>query len=324
MPRRRIIHFNNAIYHVMLRGNFKQDIFYDPQDHQWFIDRMESVVKKYGCKIHLFCLMTNHIHLVIQVSHIRLGSILRSLKSPFAKKLNKKYDREGHVFSGPALVKIVHDEKYLLELCYYIHYNPIKAFMVDTIDDYSWSSHHAYKWKVESFVTTDKVLDLLRRKIPTESPYKDFIYNRDNFEISFDFCDFDEGGLLTIRDDVKYKMMHAENFSLLTYSLDEICDFVSSKMDIPKRKIKSETKESYVVLARALFTYFANGFADYKFRDIAYYLNRHPSTVSETMYHFLELPEKHSKMKYWIEKLKYEFGVKEIEEQRRPEVEVEE
>lgn len=98
MPRDRRIHYDQAIYHVMLRGNFKSNVFHEEADFNYFLKRMQHAVEKFSCKIHLYCLMTNYIHMVIEVSYVPLGKIMQSITSPFTRNLNKKYVRKGHVF----------------------------------------------------------------------------------------------------------------------------------------------------------------------------------------------------------------------------------
>ena len=72
-------HFKGAIYHVMLRGNYKKHVFFSDKNRYMFYELLESVVRQYHCKVHLFCLMTNHIHIVIEVEHIPLSKIMQSL-----------------------------------------------------------------------------------------------------------------------------------------------------------------------------------------------------------------------------------------------------
>lgn len=100
MPRKLRIHHKNFFYHVMLRGNFRQSLFFDNDDRIAFLEILEIATHKYLCKIHLFCLMTNHVHLVIEVDHIPLSKIMQHIASVFARKINKKYRRVGRFFQG--------------------------------------------------------------------------------------------------------------------------------------------------------------------------------------------------------------------------------
>ena len=113
----------------MMRGNYRQNIFSDDTERQKFLEYLGQANKQYDCKIHLFCLMTNHVHLVIQISKIPLSKIMQTLNSAFTGFVNRKHQKSGHLFQGRYLAKLVQDESYLKELCYYIHNNPVAANM---------------------------------------------------------------------------------------------------------------------------------------------------------------------------------------------------
>jgi putative transposase len=140
MPRKPRIHRVNGFYNVMLRGNYRQG--------EQFCELLQACTQKFLCKIHLYCLMTNHIHLVIEIGDIPLSKIMQSLSSRIAQIINKSLQRSGHLFQGRYKDKIIYDEKYLLELCFNIHMNPVKAKMVGCLDDYPWSSHCVYTKKI--------------------------------------------------------------------------------------------------------------------------------------------------------------------------------
>ena len=86
---KRPMHFKGAIYHVMLRGNYKQQVFFNDENRAEFYNLMENIIGKYDCKLHLFSLMTNHIHMVIEVDHIPLSKIMQNLVSRYTKYINQ-------------------------------------------------------------------------------------------------------------------------------------------------------------------------------------------------------------------------------------------
>lgn len=79
MARKQRIHYPGALYHVILRGNAQQDIFFEDGDRYRFYLLLQTVVEKFGCRMHAFCLMTNHIHLAIQIGETRLSRIMQNL-----------------------------------------------------------------------------------------------------------------------------------------------------------------------------------------------------------------------------------------------------
>ena len=110
MPRRTRTHYFEAMYHVMLRGNYRQIIFNDDNDRLYFYSLLKQVTEKFNCKIHLFCLMTNHIHLVIEINHVPLWKIIQSFASSYARYINKKNKQSGHLFQGRYKAKLIQDD----------------------------------------------------------------------------------------------------------------------------------------------------------------------------------------------------------------------
>ena len=140
MPRKKRIHTDNAIYHIMSRGNHKKDIFLDEMDKRVFCNYMRDGLSRYKHNILAFCLMNNHFHIAIKVNNKPLQVIMHQLLSRYAKYFNAKYHLTGHCFQGRYTCKYVYDEGYLFDLCKYIHLNPVRACLVNNASKYYWSS----------------------------------------------------------------------------------------------------------------------------------------------------------------------------------------
>ncbi len=144
MARRQRIHFPGAYYHVILRGNDRQDIFYDKADRYKFYLLLQEGIERFGHSILSFCLMTNHVHLLCQVSDTPLARIIQNLAFRYTRWVNWRQNRVGHLFQGRYKAILVDADEYLLQLTSYIHLNPIRARLVNDPVDYLWSSHRAY------------------------------------------------------------------------------------------------------------------------------------------------------------------------------------
>lgn len=118
MPRKNRLHYRFAFHHVMLRGNNRKNIFYKQKDYQTLLNVISDSAETYGFKVHLYCLMTNHIHLVIEVKDIPISRIMQSIAGRYAKIHNSKYNKTGHVFQGRFKSKLISNDEYLMELCY--------------------------------------------------------------------------------------------------------------------------------------------------------------------------------------------------------------
>ena len=166
LPRLPRIHLPGGFYHVYARGNGKQAIFLDHADRL----RWEKIVceglQRYNHLIHAYCWMTNHVHMLIQAGEKPLAYFVSSLLSRYAKSLNRKTARSGHVFERRHGEKLVKDDGYLLELVRYIHQNPQRAGIVSGVGDYKWCSHQAYVGlSSPEWLTTELVLSQFGRNM---------------------------------------------------------------------------------------------------------------------------------------------------------------
>ncbi len=147
----------------MVRGNNRQVIFYDEDDRQKYLEKLERAKKRSGCEVYGYCLMGNHVHLLIKESKEDIGNIMKRIGASYAMWYNLKYKRVGHVFQDRYKSECVEDDSYLLAVVRYIHHNPQKAGLVKKPEDYRWSSCNVYYGKKEfppNLTNTDLVLGL--------------------------------------------------------------------------------------------------------------------------------------------------------------------
>lgn len=134
-------------------------MFFDRQDRTKFFFLLQEGIEKYHHRIHAYCLMTNHVHLAIQVGEIPLSRIIQNLSFRYTRYINRRMKQTGHLFQGRYKALLIDAESFLLELVRYIHNNPVRAGMVKSPSEYPWSSHSVYLGKTSvPWVTTDWVL----------------------------------------------------------------------------------------------------------------------------------------------------------------------
>src|SRR4030042_3730114 len=138
------IEYPGAFYHVTARGNEKKDIFRAKKHYERFIGYLESATERYGARIHCFCLMPNHYHLLLETPGGNLHRILHHLNTSYTNYFNAITGRTGHFFQGRYHAILVDRDSYALELCRYIHLNPVRAQLVSDPSEYFWSSYSAY------------------------------------------------------------------------------------------------------------------------------------------------------------------------------------
>ncbi len=161
MARKPRVHYPGAYFHVILRGNCGQDVFFDRQDRSKFFFLLQEGIEKYHYCLHAYCLMTNHIHLAVQVGEIPLSRIMQNLSFRYTRYLNLRRKQTGHLFQGRYKAILIDADSFLMELVRYIHNNPVRAGMVRSPSEYPWSSHSIYSGKVSvPWMTTEWVLAL--------------------------------------------------------------------------------------------------------------------------------------------------------------------
>lgn len=144
MARRPRVEVEGGLYHVIARGNDRQDIFHDGEDHLKFISLLATQKEKAHFYLYAYCLMTNHFHLLVERREESVGRMMLRLLTGYASYYNRKYKRVGHVFQGRHKAILCQSDAYLTKLVAYIHLNPVRASMVDGAEDYPFSSHRAY------------------------------------------------------------------------------------------------------------------------------------------------------------------------------------
>ncbi len=134
----------SGIYHVILRGINRQDILYDEDDNQHFLETVDQMKSEDQFAVLGYCLMMNHVHLLIQEHTDTISRIMSRIGTSYAWWYNRKYGRSGYVFQGRYGSECVENDEYLLTVIRYIHNNPVKAGLVQNPEDYRWSSIRLY------------------------------------------------------------------------------------------------------------------------------------------------------------------------------------
>jgi len=141
------ITFPGAFYHVTSRGNERKNIYKSKRDREKFLEYLGEAHERYGAIIHAYCLMTNHYHLLIETPDANLPQIMKHVNSSYTTYFNVKRKRFGHLFQGRYKAFLVYKDDYALELSRYIHLNPVRAAMVESVIEYPWSSYRAFVGK---------------------------------------------------------------------------------------------------------------------------------------------------------------------------------
>jgi putative transposase len=152
---------SGALWHITNRGVERRDIHLDDRDRLVFLDLLSTVIRTYRWRLHQYCLMTNHFHLLNQTLEPTLSRGMQQLEGEYADYFNRRYKRVGHLYQRRFDAQLVEEETYLLTVARYIVLNPVRARMVDAPGDWAWSSYRATAGleKTPSWLHTASVLD---------------------------------------------------------------------------------------------------------------------------------------------------------------------
>ncbi len=171
------IEYPGAYYHVINRGNAGENIFIDERDKDKFLEYLAKCVERFTTRIHTYCLMSNHYHLLIETPQANLSRAIQWLNVSYSVYFNKKHRRRGHLFQGRFKAILIDANEYLTLLSRYIHLNPVRAKIVTHPMEYPWSSYPAFagKGRKPDWLETDTVLSYFGRE------KKEAIINHKNY-----------------------------------------------------------------------------------------------------------------------------------------------
>lgn len=184
---------DNCIYHVLNRGNNKQQVFCKDRDYEAFLYLMRKAKQLYPVRIFAYCLMPNHFHMIIMPSLAsHLSKWMQWLMTSHVRRYNKHYDAAGHVWQGRFKSFIIQNSDYLITAMRYVETNPVRANLVKQAKDWPWSSHSEITGKqkerlidkpliempsdwegyIREFITQKELQDI-RKSIERKRPYGD-------------------------------------------------------------------------------------------------------------------------------------------------------
>jgi putative transposase len=156
MPRTARIAPKEYVYHVLTRGNNKQHIFKNEDDFIKFIEILKKYKEKYQFKLYHYVLMTNHVHMVMEVTEAggELSQIMKGINLSYAQYFKMKYKQTGHFWQDRYKSILISRDEYLLACGSYVELNPVRARMVKEPQEYHWSSY-----KANAYGKRDDLLD---------------------------------------------------------------------------------------------------------------------------------------------------------------------
>lgn len=271
------IEYAGALYHVTSRGDRRENIYQEDGDRELWLEIFSQVCSRFNWRCHAWCLMDNHYHIVIETIEGNLSQGMRQLNGVYTQNSNRKHGRVGHVFQGRYKAILIEKEAYLLELSRYVALNPVRAGMVNNIEDWEWSSYSAMIGKelLPEWLETDWLLSQFgSSKKEAIIAYKNFVR---------------EGiGLPPIWDGLKYQMYLGEDsFIEKIQKINKSFENGQDLKEVPRLQRRSITKalewyeKTYESRKDAMAQAYFSG--NYTMKEISSWFKVHYSTVSRAV-----------------------------------------
>jgi len=239
MPRYARSSSQTGIYHVMIRGIDKMDIFLENYDKDRFLQTLAKMKAEGEYSLHAYCLMNNHVHLLIKEESDLLQRTMKRICVSYSAYFNRKYERIGHLFQDRFKSESIETDEYMLACTRYIHNNPVKAGIAKYPQNYIWSSYRLYIEKDE------ENLDLLNREylmnIFSEDKKRaiNMFINYSNEETEDPFMDYSkEKAIKSNVDKLEAVFNIIEKYNLTIEDFKKISD--KQKRDMMLRQLKAE------------------------------------------------------------------------------------
>ncbi|WP_040213386.1 transposase [Clostridium polynesiense] len=178
MPTKRRVWFPGCMYHITARGTHKEPIFKSYSDFYMYLRMLQECLDYYEeqeYELLGYCLMSNHVHLLIRSGKSHIGDFMRKLHSMYALYFNNKYEVSGHLYEERYFSEVIMDSAQLMEASRYVHLNPVRANIVNNPQDYEFSSYNMYIGKEEeNFIKTQMILGFFPEKHKRRK-YRNFV-----------------------------------------------------------------------------------------------------------------------------------------------------
>ncbi len=287
MARKPRIEFPGAIYHVITRGNNRQDIFTDDESYRSFLELLRHYKEKFQFVLYAYSLMPNHVHLLVETAAIPLSRIMQALQFNYTQKFNHRHKRVGHLFQGRYKAILCQKETYLLELIRYIVLNPVRSHLVKLPAGWRWSSYYdLLRCRGRHIVSAEVVLGLFGKKPNTAANVlQRFVndgLNDGHNELYYKLKDQRILGETEFADEIiKTNEAVAGDFEYYNISIDDAVALVAKHLGLGEERIKTITRERLAAKARGLVAYICKAFGGKKSGEIAKYFGRSDVIISK-------------------------------------------
>jgi len=302
MARRPRVFAPGLLYHVIVRGNQRQKTFVGERDYQSYLERLGKYRRKFDVALYAYCLMPNHIHLLLETSSQPLSKFMQGLQQSYTQYFNRTHRKVGHLFQSRYKAIVCDRDEYLIELVRYIHLNPVRAGLVRRPEQYTHSGHRFYlKGDGTGVLDPRPVLNMLGGR----KRYEGFVlmgidtgHNEEYYQVEDQRFLGNEGFGEKVRKKVEEQDARQAKRPL-DAALKKLAKEVGSDVDI----LRSPDRSWEVSKIRALVAYVLVRRLGYRLVEVAAHLGRDTATVSTLTSRFSERMQLEARLKKNVERL---------------------
>jgi len=279
MARRPRVFAPGLLYHVIARGNHREATFLTDLDYQAYLIRLVTYQKRYGVKLYAYCLMPNHVHLLLQTSEAPLATFMQGLQQSYTQRFNRVHGKVGHLFQGRYKAIVCEKDEYLVTLIRYIHLNPVRARLVEDPEAYPYSGHRAYLMDDGmALIDSSPVLSMLGGR----AAYRRFVLAGIGAGHEERYYQTEDQQFLGTRPVAQRAGQQAAQPSgaLPSKPLDILVEELARQIPLDPRTLRSPDRSQSVSTARAALSFVLVRRLGYRVADVAAALGRDSATIS--------------------------------------------
>ena len=290
MARKPRIEYPRAFFHIIVRGNNREDIFRDSADYLRYLEKLVYFCGEGGTTLYAYCLMPNHVHLLCEMGKVSLSKVLQRFHTWYTGYFNRRYDRVGHVFQGRYKAILCDKDAYLMELVRYIHLNPARAGLVQRPQDYMWSSHGIYMG-VDKSGTIDPSFVLGQfsdDRAAARRSYRSFVMEgatqgrrEDLYRVSDQRILGNEAFQKQVYEHQGGEKRVSVGMRIIHFELHELEEIMEKTMGVEPGFLRSRGR--FGAWMRRIFCYIARTYGAHKGKDVATYIGRDGATVTQAV-----------------------------------------
>jgi putative transposase len=303
MARRPRIFAPGLLYHVIVRGNQRQKTFLSRRDYQVYLERLARYRRKYNVTVYAYCLMSNHVHLLLECGREPLSKFMQGLQQSYTLYFNHYHDKAGHLFQGRYKAIICEKDEYLLELIRYIHLNPVRAKIARTVEEYLYSGHRSYvEGKPTEVIDPRPVLDLFGGP----KAYRRFVMDGLGDGHKEDLYRVDDQRFLGGKQFGEVVLAEVESEPVRKAkkpSLSKIAEDLAKRLKVSPEDLRKPTRTWNQSRARILIAHVLVRHGGFKVGEVAGYFGRDQTTISSLLSRFSQRAQQDTAVQAEVKRL---------------------